>query len=319
MKIDTISKVLLTGALLFPAAGLMAQNRPGEDPYKTMLEDAMKSGKLTNSPMDTWDIRLKRVAGTVSVKPGGSEKWSVLAGEAVLPLEPSDQIKVGMDGSAEIYLDDKGAISVGRGTEMEISAVVKSETAFTLKVGFLAAKIQHFLNESHKLQVRAPSAVCVLKGTEFAVQYSQMGKETGAAVFEEGKLSVEPADEKGQSLGEYMLEKNTELTFTPDQKRLKTVPLSKMRRYSANISQMRARLKVLKKSWKLMNSTKRQALRDRVFNSVAGRELGEEEESVTPKPKARAKQKVKARTGSKAVKKAKKAAPKAAYEDVEAE
>lgn len=303
------------------AAGLMAQNRTGNDPYKTMVEDAMKSGKFNSSPMDTWDIRLKRTAGTVSVKPGGSEKWSVLADGTVLPLEPSDQIKVGMDGSAEVYLDDKGAIFAGRGTEMEISAVVKTGTAFTLKVGFLAAKIQHFLNESHKFQVRAPSAVCVLRGTEFAVQYSQLGRETGAAVFEEGKLSVEPSDGKGQSLGEYVLEKNTELTFTPDQKRLKTAPLSKMRRYSGNVSQMRQRLKALKKSWKPVNSTNRQALRERFFNRVAGRALGEEEESVSPRPKARARQKAGARSGGRAVKvkKAGKAAPKAAYEDIEAE
>ncbi|OGS64561.1 MAG: hypothetical protein A3J79_02290 [Elusimicrobia bacterium RIFOXYB2_FULL_62_6] len=310
MKLHKIGAGLLTAGLLCGAAGLVYRAQAEGEDYKAMLEDAMKSGKYTLNQVESWDPRLKRVAGSVKVKRPDSEEWTELKGE--VPLEASDLIKTGADGLAELYLDDKAAIVVGRSTEFELATVAKTDTAFILKVGFLAGKIGRLLNEKHQMQVRAPSAVCVMRGSEFAVQFSKLGKETGAAVFNDEKMTVTPSDEKGQSLGEYVLEKNTELTFTPDQRRVKTAPLAKMRRFTAQVSEMRLRIATLKKTWKPINQTKRQALRDRVFKRVSGKNFAEEEEDAPVKPKKKAKAKAKPK---KTVKKA--AQPKPAYDEAE--
>ncbi|MBU2575096.1 MAG: FecR domain-containing protein [Elusimicrobia bacterium] len=289
MKIKKLSAVLLTSGLFFASAGLKAQTPTEDYNYKAMLEEAMKSGKYSMNQIESWDARIKKISGSVSVKTPDSEEWSKLEGG--MPLEAADSVKTGSDGSAEIYLDDKGAIFVGRNTLLEISAIVKTETAFSLKSGFLVAKIRHFLNERFKMQVRAPQAVCVVKGTEFAVQYFQFGKETGAAVFDEGRLAVTPTDEKGRALDEHLLEKNTELVFTPGQKRLRPAPLAKMRRYTTQIAAMRVRLKALKKTWKPLTQTRKDALRNKVFKRAIGKEFNERpgKKSKLTKPKGKSK------------------------------
>jgi len=122
--------------------------------------------------------------------------------------------------------------------------------------------------------VRTPSAVCAVRGTEFAVEYSQLGKETGVAVFEEGRLAVSPLDEKEQPQSEYTLEKNTELTFTPAQKRFRPVPLARMARYRTSIAAMRLRLTAMKKTWKPMSDTRKEAIRAKIFKrNVIRREI----------------------------------------------
>ena len=255
---------LLLWALCFVLVpgGINAQNASRTVDYQAVLQEAMKSGKYNQGQDEDWDARLKKISGNVRVKALGSEEWSALEGE--MPLDSDDSIKTA-DGVAEVYLDDKGVVTVGRNTELTISSLKKSDAAFTLKFGNIAAKIQHFLDEKLKMQVRTPSAVCAVRGTEFAVEYSQLGKDTGVAVFDEGRLAVSPLVGNGETQTEYLVEKNTELTFALSQKRFRPVPLSRMSRYKTSIIGMRARLNVLKKSWKPASDSRKTAVRDRVF------------------------------------------------------
>ncbi|MFA6433574.1 MAG: FecR family protein [Elusimicrobiales bacterium] len=247
--------------------GLPAQEAPQTEDYNTLLQQAIKSGRLSQSASGDWDARVKKISGVVRVRASDGDDWSVLADE--MPLELADSIKTS-DGVAEVYLDDGGVITVGRNTELEISSLGKDESLFTLKSGNIAAKIRHFLDEKLKMQVRTPSAVCAVRGTEFAVEYSQLGKDTAVAVFDEGRVAVSPQAENGQPQGEYLLEKNTELVLAQSQKRFRAVPLSRMSRYRTVIIAMRARLGVLKKTWKPAGAARKTALRDAVFRRKGG-------------------------------------------------
>ncbi len=264
------SALLMSGLFLLPHVLTAQEASQGVD-YEAILQKAMKSGKFSQGTAETWDARVKKISGEVRVKAADSDEWAVLQGE--MPLDNGDIIKTG-DGVAEVYLDDKGAISVGRNTELEMTSLGKTESAFTLNFGNIAAKVQHFLDEKIKMQVRTTSAVCALRGTEFAVEYSQLGKDTGAAVFDEGRLAVTPAIMAGQPQSEYVLEKNTELVFAQTQKRFRAAPLSHMSRYRTEITAMRARLNILKKSWKPASEERKAAIRDRVFKrNVIRREI----------------------------------------------
>lgn len=259
-------KKILAAAVLLQAFWTVAQaQQPGADAsdsdYKQMLEYAMKSGKYNSS--ENWDTRLKRVSGEVFVKPAGGTEWSKIEGN--IPLDREDSVKTGSDGIAEIYLDDKGAMTLGRNTEFEVSSVEQSDSIFTLKLGSIAAKIQHFLNEKLKMQVRTPSAVCAVRGTEFAVEYSQLGRETSVAVYDEGQVAVSTLDENGGAGQEYALEKNTELIFNPSQKRFRPTAISRMSRHRFIIMAMRQRVTGLKKTWRPMTQTRRSALRDQAL------------------------------------------------------
>jgi hypothetical protein len=265
---SVFSGLLAAGlALLLAPAGLKAQDDARIEEYKAIVQEAMSSGKYQRAQAENWDARVKKISGDVRIRAFDSDDWApLLSGE--MPLDGADSIKT-YDGVAEVYLDAKGVITVGRNTELELASLSKNDAVFSMKFGNIAAKIQHFLDDKFKMEVRIPSAVCAVRGTEFAVEYSQLSKDTGAAVFDEGRLSVAPLDKDGQSLGEYLLEKNTELVFTPSQKRFKSVALSRMGRYKTSVTAMRLRMNVLRKTWKPVTPERRAALRDRILKRGA--------------------------------------------------
>jgi len=252
-----VFSLLLSGA---PAAA----QEMSESDYRKMMEQVMKTGGTqAQAESQSWDARLKVISGSVMVKTVEKDEWSAITGE--IPLDPNDMVKTASDGVAEIYLDDKGAIAVGRNTELEISSLEQEDAVLTLSFGSLAAKIKHFLNSKHKFQVRTPSAVCAIRGTEFAVEYSQLGKESAFAVYDEGRVAVNQAeDASGQPPQEYLLEKNTEIVFNPAQKRFRPGSISRMGRHRGAMLNMRKRLPALK-GWKPRSAAKRAELRDRAL------------------------------------------------------
>jgi hypothetical protein len=104
------------------------------------------------------------------------------------------------------------------------------------------------------------------------------------AVFDEGRVAVTQGG--GDSAGspqEYTLEKNTELSFGPDQKRIHAVPVSRMARYRGAVVLMRTRVNALR-TWKPRSAERRAALRDRALKrKIVRRQLrtsADEEEGV---------------------------------------
>ncbi|OGS21513.1 MAG: hypothetical protein A3J70_00755 [Elusimicrobia bacterium RIFCSPHIGHO2_02_FULL_61_10] len=295
-------KAVLFCALLAGGAAAFAQDEEGgaQDYNQLMIQQAMKSGNYGQSQSQSWDARLKVVSGTVMVKTINGDEWSKITGE--MPLDPNDMVKTSGDGLAEIYLDDKGAIYLGRNTELEITDLELEDTIFSINFGSLVAKVKHFLNEKNKLQVRTPSAVCAIRGTEFAVEYSKMGKESSVAVFDEGRVAVTEADGSGDKTQEYLLEKNTEIHFDPSHKRFRAIPLSRMGRHRGSLTAMRARLASLK-GWKPRSLTKRADLRNQALKrKVIRKQL--KERAGSPKSKRGAKARAAAAKRAKAARQA---------------
>ena|GEM_PF-912306 len=229
-----------------------------------MLREKMTTGSYNQNQPAVWEARVRRVSGEVMARASEEAAWSALKGE--MPLYAGDSVKT-ENGTAEISLDAKGLITVDRNSEFKAVSLGKGETAFTLKFGGMAAKIQHFLDDKLSLQVLTPSAVCVVRGTEFAVEYSRLNKTTVAAVFDEGGVAASPLNAAGEKQGEFPLGKNSELAMAPDQKRFKTVPLSRMGRYRSAIAGMKKRLALMAGTWAPMPAERKEALRARVFGN----------------------------------------------------
>lgn len=259
--------LFLAGFLLLAAGAVQAQSpRKGltdEEFARGMAEESMRSGRYSQDRVQNWDGRLKAVSGTVSVKTASGSEWSQVTEE--MPLESGDFIRTATDGTAELYLDDKGAFFIGRNTELEVSSLEQSNTSFSLAFGSLVAKVRQLLSEKFKMQVRTPTAVCAVRGTEFAVEYSRLGKDTGVAVFDEGRLAVTPVDEAGAPGTEQLLEKNTELSLVPSQKRFRPVPLARMARHRGQVAALRTTVKLRLKAWKRLAPSDRAELRDRAL------------------------------------------------------
>ena len=305
MPMKLTVKTVLFSALLAAGASASAQDEDMDNQeYRQMLQQAMKTGNYSQNQAQSWDARLKVVSGTVMVKTIQGDEWSQITGE--MPLDPNDVVKTTANGVAEIYLDDKGVMALGRNTELEISDLVQEDAVFTLNFGSLVAKIKHFLNERIKMQVRTPAAVCAIRGTEFAVEYSQMNKESSVAVFDEGRVAVNQVGESGKDSQEYLLEKNTEIRFSPDQKRFRPAPLSRMGRHRGSLGTMRTRLAALK-GWKPRSLTRRAELRNVALKrKLIRRQL--KDGNAKPKAKAKAMRGGRIRAGAKRSK-AKRQAP----------
>lgn len=260
--IKTALPPLLLLAAFCPALRAQEEGEDRQD-YQKLVQQMMKSGNSEQNREETWDARLKVASGSVMVKAAHSEEWAAVTGE--LPLAPDDTIKTGPDGVADLYLDDKGVVSLGRNTQLEVNTMEHGDTIFSLGFGSIVAKIKKFVNDKYRLQVRTPSAVCAVRGTEFAVEYSQMAKETAVAVFDEGRVDVTPqAADGGEGAQEYTLEKNTELVFGPSSKRFRPVRLARMARHKGSLGVTRSRLAALK-GWKPRTAAKREALRDQAL------------------------------------------------------
>ncbi len=270
-----LNQITLSAALiLLTAAGAFAQGQGmNEDEYRRLMDQYMKSGNnYSQAQSQSWDARLKVVAGTVMVKTADAGEWSRVTGE--MPLDHGDQLKTGADGQAELLFDDKGVVALTRNTELELSSLDQEESVLSLSVGALVAKFRHFLNSKQNLQVRTPSAVCAVRGTEFAVEHSQLGKETAVGVFDEGRLAVSLSGEEGGQPGqEYVLEKNTEMVLSPGQKRLRALPLSRLNRHRGGLLKARKRLESLK-GWKPLSAARREEMRERALKrNIVRREL----------------------------------------------
>ncbi len=265
MKTDL--KMLL--ALLLLCAPAAAQQATEAD-YK-MMQQMMKSGNdYSQGQPQAWDARLKVVSGDVEVKAADSSGWHRIKGE--LPLEQGDVIKTSGDSVAEMYLDDKGAFSLGRNTELGLSSLDQENSSISLRLGTIVAKIKHFLDEKQRFEVRTPSAVCAVRGTEFAVEYSQLDKVSSVGVFDEGSVAVTPRLDSGKTGDEVTLDKNNEITINPAERRFHQEPLFRMGRFRGTILQMRRRLLALRR-WRPRSAAKRAQLREAALKRLVRGQL----------------------------------------------
>jgi hypothetical protein len=120
------------------------------------LEIFSSAAKIT----DTW--------GRVEVKRQGAEEWQRVEGTA--KLKTGDSIKTNWRGKLRMYLED------GSRVDMESSSSVTLEkdeagganTSVKLGLGRLKAWVKK--KAQRKFEVRTPSAVCAVRGTQFEVE-----------------------------------------------------------------------------------------------------------------------------------------------------
>lgn len=230
--------------------------------YKEMLESALESGQYQQASQK-WDARINQLSGDVQVKIDDREDW-IKVTEPV-PLDSNDRIKTGHDGYAEIALDDKGIIRLERNSEVEISSIEQADSEIGLILGSIVAKIQNIFGSKHNLRVKTPAAVCAVRGTEFAVEYSPLSKETAVAVFDEGKVNVSMTGEEIKDTGEYLLEKNTEIVLNPMKRRFRPGKIARMARHRMLFAGLRTKMNGLRKGWKPRSLSQREELRSRIL------------------------------------------------------
>lgn len=209
-----------------------------------------------------WDARLGAVKGDVVVYAAGGDADGV-SGEEGMPLDAGDRVVTAEGASAEVVLDGGSLITVREGSDFKLDSVAKKDSAFTLALGSLLAKIQK-LGEQ-RLSVRTGTAVAAVRGTEFGVEVE--GEETHVGVFDEGKVDVSGAAGGPAEL----LIANQETRVAKGGKPLHAYQLQRLMRHRASMRGHGRRLAAIRKAWKALPPAQRQELRKKAIERMRER------------------------------------------------
>lgn len=149
-------------------------------PHAAFAKDYAKVGKVLE------------LSGTVQMKKGGGEKqFSVFKN---MSFTQGDTFTTGRDSSLKLQVDDNKEVTVAADTKLIISELlssIKSEsgkTTLSLVGGKVKVKITKKLDGDSRFNVKTPTAIMGVMGTEFYVYYD--GLETWVGVLE-GQVQID--------------------------------------------------------------------------------------------------------------------------------
>ena len=125
------------------------------------------------------DVGLIKVSnGAVEIQRAGAK----IKAEVGTPVQVSDVLRTGANGSAGVTFADNSLLSIGPNTVFEIdkyqfdSTTHAGEFQGSLKQGKLAGISGKMVKQSpESMKIRTPSAVMGVRGTEFVVQVDEPG------------------------------------------------------------------------------------------------------------------------------------------------
>ncbi|MBI5239351.1 MAG: FecR domain-containing protein [Elusimicrobia bacterium] len=129
------------------------------------------------------------LSGSVFVLRSGTRVWQPTSAGHL--LEAGDQVRTAAGASAVITFDDGSRINLGSNGSFTLQESTSGGTSLKLSIGSLRAWVNKAL--SRRFDVRTPTAVCSVRGTEFAVDVNAQGH-TNIQMFS-GVLAV--ADQRG--------------------------------------------------------------------------------------------------------------------------
>ena len=145
-----------------------------------MRTTLLAAALLAAAPAFAADIGIVKVSkGAVQVQ-RGTERFAAKVGT---PVQTSDVIVTGADGSAGITFTDNSLVSVGPNSVFAIdkyrfdSTTHSGEFEGNLRQGRLAAVSGKMVKQSPEtMKIRTPSAIMGVRGTEFVVQVDEPRK-----------------------------------------------------------------------------------------------------------------------------------------------
>ena len=133
---------------------------------------------------DASAVAISQATGKVLFLKNGSYTWAQISAGQVLGT--GDQLKTAGDATATVTFDDGSTVSLNPGSAFTMQESSASGSSLQLKLGSLRAWISKSLNR--RFQVRTPTAVCSVRGTEFSVEVGA-GGDTRVQMFN-GLLAV---------------------------------------------------------------------------------------------------------------------------------
>lgn len=145
--------------------------------------------------------------GEVEYKKASSQEWKRLEGAAGQQLAGGDEVRTKRASTVEIALDTGSRIRLAPVSAFRLSGENHEQTSMQLHFGKFRAWVKKLTN---KFEVKTPTAVCAVRGTEFSLEVDPQTSRTQVDLFR-GTLAVK--DNMGNEL---MLQEGRRLSVTPE-------------------------------------------------------------------------------------------------------
>ncbi|OGR44120.1 MAG: hypothetical protein A2X35_13055 [Elusimicrobia bacterium GWA2_61_42] len=130
--------------------------------------------------------------GEVDLKRAGKTEWARLEGDEKVRLGNGDELRTARASTVEILMEDGTKVKLAPVSAFKMSSESKDAVSLGLYFGRVRSWVKKF---SKKFEVRTPSAVCAVRGTDFMVA----SDEEGNSRVEVYDGSVLAGDSKGNS------------------------------------------------------------------------------------------------------------------------
>jgi ferric-dicitrate binding protein FerR (iron transport regulator) len=150
------------------------------------------------------------IEGDVSIRSGDADWHEAKLGEK---LSAGDEIHTGPDSEVTITFSDRSFLQVGQLTEAAVGSISGPvdlpRVRVLLKMGEVAAKVNHERDRAADFAIRTPDATASVRGCEFEVSYA--GKVSDVLVFQ-GEVEETP---KNKSLKPVLLKAGQKIQVWP--------------------------------------------------------------------------------------------------------
>jgi hypothetical protein len=222
---------------------------------------AASTGTEAGTEPADWDARLLKADGDVTVALAGADEEEAVPAKADMPLSAGDKVLTGPKSRVEVALGPDNLLEVGPESSAIIKSVKKIEAELGLLKGYLVAKMKMLLNQ--RFQVRSPTAVASVRGTEFAVEVVEGEEEskdrTVVGVFDEGKLGVTSLEDETST--ERFLSENQEADFLRGKPPGEPRKLEFLKERAARVKYFRGRMEAVRERFKRFGREERERIR----------------------------------------------------------
>ncbi len=138
-------------------------------------------------------VSISDAVGIVQIRKADSPSWGTVTGPGHV-VGKGDEIRTGRSSRAVLQFDDGSKVEIGPNGSFTLEDAQDNSASMKFNLGFMKAWVTKAL--SRRFQVRTPTAVCSVRGTEFGVTVADGGN-TNVAVFS-GLVGV--GDTKGNEV-----------------------------------------------------------------------------------------------------------------------
>jgi len=142
------------------------------------------------------EAKLTAFSGNVEVRNAREGQWGPVTEN--MGIAEGGAVRTGADGSAVVVLPNKSKVWVKESSSLELEQRQTLASRLALVFGRIKVRVPHLMRRE-KFEVRTPSAVCAVRGTEFTVDTDEAGAMNINVLYGEVKLNFTVPPEKGAS------------------------------------------------------------------------------------------------------------------------